>query len=592
MSFYLQILEKNIKDISTRKLLQKLEKEHKAHFLSEFLTKRLYSHFLDNTPVFLDKSLKTQKKELNFALSSKTGLFLQRTLVFNKISSNKSNEEVEMALSPSKRCSFLKKTSGIEYLKFPEVFPSNQDICDNSSESEEEKNIVDFAEKDEDFVMLDTEIDVEETEDFVYIYNEFEGNPKIYKETLKKLKKILQISENIESFYPVTYLKKFGFLSAILVISKRNLFILKNCGYDEKTGLFELNDTLINSSQEKDKGLLISKGSNIHPVAISLRKTTFLDETILENPLDLSKSGFLASEFEIKGISSRFSRFTRIPLEKVIEIASKRYLLSHCAIAISTIKKEFFLIVGKEKRARIYDEIKRLFPSKLTKNPLSNKENFLFTMIYRQNPFIFEENSMNSLNFQTFDSTSIAKLALSLWQEGFLSNFEYLMFLNIVAGRTYSDLSQYPVFPWVLRDFISNFGEINLNNSEEYRDLSKPIGALSEKRAKITKEFYEENLENTKFHYGSHYSNPGIVSHFLIRLMPFGQLAMELQGGKFDFSDRLFCGIRESWELVEEADYKELVPEFFFLPDFLLNLNKLEFGHTSFGNKVFLKGFS
>ena len=588
MSFYLQILEKNIKEISLRKLLQKLEKEQKTHFFSEFLDKRLYSHFLDTNPVFLDKALKTQKKELKFALSSKTGLFMQKTLVFNKISANsasENHEEIEMALSPAKRCSFLKKTSGIDFWRFPDVSPSENAEISEDSLTENAENRDEFAEKDEDFVMLETEIDVEETEDFVYIYNEFEGNPKIYKETLRKLKKILQITENIENFYPVTYLKKFGFLSAILVISKRNLYILKNCGFDEKTGFFELSEIPVSSSQEKDKGLLISKGSNIQPVAISLRKTTFFDDIIAENPLDLSKSGFLQSDLEIKASNSRFCRFTRLPIEKIVEISSKRYFLSHCSLAIHTVKKEYFLIVGKEKRARIYDEIKRLFPSKLIKTQVSTKENLFFTMNYRKNPFFFEENAGNSMSFQTFDSPSLVKLAVSLWQEGLLGNFEYLMFLNIVSGRTYSDLSQYPVFPWVLRDFSSDFGEINLNNSDFYRDLSKPIGALTEKRARFTKEFYEENSE--KFHYGSHYSNPGIVSYFLLRLMPFGQLAMELQGGKFDFSDRLFGGIKESWDLVEQADYKELVPEFFFLPDFLMNLNKFEFGETSFGNKVF-----
>lgn len=30
------------------------------------------------------------------------------------------------------------------------------------------------------------------------------------------------------------------------------------------------------------------------------------------------------------------------------------------------------------------------------------------------------------------------------------------------------------------------------------------------------------------FHYGSHYSNPGIVMHFLIRLQPFSRGAKEL----------------------------------------------------------------
>jgi hypothetical protein len=41
------------------------------------------------------------------------------------------------------------------------------------------------------------------------------------------------------------------------------------------------------------------------------------------------------------------------------------------------------------------------------------------------------------------------------WERGEVSNFQYLMFLNTLAGRSYSDLMQYPIFPWVLKDYDS-----------------------------------------------------------------------------------------------------------------------------------------
>ena len=44
----------------------------------------------------------------------------------------------------------------------------------------------------------------------------------------------------------------------------------------------------------------------------------------------------------------------------------------------------------------------------------------------------------------------------SKWAHREISNFEYLMQLNTFAGRTYNDLSQYPVFPWILADYTSN----------------------------------------------------------------------------------------------------------------------------------------
>ena len=66
------------------------------------------------------------------------------------------------------------------------------------------------------------------------------------------------------------------------------------------------------------------------------------------------------------------------------------------------------------------------------------------------------------------------------WAAGEVSNFDYLMALNTLAGRTYADLAQYPVFPWILCDYTSE--NLNLDDPSVYRDLSKPIGALDAKR--------------------------------------------------------------------------------------------------------------
>lgn len=41
------------------------------------------------------------------------------------------------------------------------------------------------------------------------------------------------------------------------------------------------------------------------------------------------------------------------------------------------------------------------------------------------------------------------------WQRGHLSNYQYLLHLNNLADRSCNDLSQYPVFPWVIADYSS-----------------------------------------------------------------------------------------------------------------------------------------
>ena len=50
--------------------------------------------------------------------------------------------------------------------------------------------------------------------------------------------------------------------------------------------------------------------------------------------------------------------------------------------------------------------------------------------------------------------------------------FTELLFLShVVLGRSFCDLNQYPVFPWVLTNYESD--TLDLTDSNNYRDLSK-----------------------------------------------------------------------------------------------------------------------
>lgn len=164
------------------------------------------------------------------------------------------------------------------------------------------------------------------------------------------------------------------------------------------------------------------------------------------------------------------------------------------------------------------------------------------------------------------------------------------MTLNSLAGRSYKDLTQYPVFPWLLRDYKSEY--LYLDDSEPYRDFSKNLGQLgSDDRTRFFSERYE-NVDpfnpTLPFHFGSHYSSPAITLQFLIRLAPFSQGAKELQGGRFDLADRLFFSMSESYKAATEevTDVRELIPEFFCLPDFLINRDRLDFGIQQTGQRV------
>ena len=74
------------------------------------------------------------------------------------------------------------------------------------------------------------------------------------------------------------------------------------------------------------------------------------------------------------------------------------------------------------------------------------------------------------------------------------------------------------MFPWIINDYKSEL--LDLKDPATFRDLSKPIGALNEKRLDEFKSRYYELPEEDRYLYGTHYSCPGYVIGFLVRQNP------------------------------------------------------------------------
>ena len=203
------------------------------------------------------------------------------------------------------------------------------------------------------------------------------------------------------------------------------------------------------------------------------------------------------------------------------------------------------------------------------------------------------------------------------------------MWLNIYGNRSYNDISQYPVFPWVLSNYEDPLKTVkentkkkkqkkninaSLNDSDSdeeddnendtdkldynYRDLNLPMGMLElneegEKRTLLFMETYETlkndpDNEIKPYIYGSNYSNPMYVCNFMTRLFPFTHISIELQGNKFDNPDRLFLSVKNSFynSTTQKTDVRELIPEFFYLPEMFLNINELNLGSLENGTIV------
>jgi hypothetical protein len=169
------------------------------------------------------------------------------------------------------------------------------------------------------------------------------------------------------------------------------------------------------------------------------------------------------------------------------------------------------------------------------------------------------------------------------WMSGRLSNFQYLMRLNIFGGRSFSEPSLYPFMPWILRDYRSQ--QIDLTNPAIYRSLSLPIGALNQDRLELLISHLADTFcfSATPFLYNTCYVSPLCVYLWMIRVEPFTTLHIDLQSGKFDLASRIFNSIPNAYRMASSQinDYRELIPEFFFTSTFLHNANNFDLGFVN-----------
>ena len=193
------------------------------------------------------------------------------------------------------------------------------------------------------------------------------------------------------------------------------------------------------------------------------------------------------------------------------------------------------------------------------------------------------------------------------WLDGLLSNAEYLHFLNFAANRSYNDATQYPVFPWVITDYKSDqIPEFTAKHKRSWRDLTKPIGALTPDKLDQSKAKYfellskspnsspflrkdDEALEHAEndeaeteqaYMYMSHYSTPGIIFYYLLRKFP--SYLIRIQNDEFGGPpDRIFHNLNLTWQNCCKviSDNKELIPEFYIGDGlFLVNQSNAELG--------------
>ncbi|TAQ86218.1 hypothetical protein B7494_g5457 [Chlorociboria aeruginascens] len=396
-------------------------------------------------------------------------------------------------------------------------------------------------------VLNDSQKSVMAEEDFELVDDPNDPDDGSYEDKNRKVMRSLQRGDQVQHVFNISRIIGLEGCEGLLILGKDSLYLVDNV-FQRLDG--EIVDVSQAPMEDRDPYLQMIAGKKV------------------------ADKRTLSSRAEQESRSWKWS--------EVISISKRRFLFRDVAVEVFFTDGRSYLLtaISPTLRDDLYGKLTSKAPHTIGASSLPNPEDdwrLEALKVVEEAPTTFGS------KFGSIFNSSAWNPAMRRWAKGEISNFHYLMLVNTMAGRTFNDLTQYPVFPWILSDYTSE--ELDLNNPSSFRDLSRPMGAQNNARQKEFIERYhtfaEMDQSTPPFHYGTHYSTSMIVTSYLIRLQPFVQSYLLLQGGSFDHPDRLFNSIEKAWTSASRdntGDVRELIPEFFYLPEFLTNSNGYNFG--------------
>ena len=410
------------------------------------------------------------------------------------------------------------------------------------------------------------------------------------------------LSENI---FNCIYVKRIYKTLSLFILTKEYILILINLFID-------LDNRINVNKDEPDKEIIylkkddfISKFNNY----VKKNNDKIVNELYDNNIEDNKKTKNVLPKFGLEK-NYKFS-IKKIYYKKISEMFKVSHLQIENAIEIMTTNGEnHFLIFTCQQRDKIFKKIlkkigidtnndanvkKHIKTSSLFMSSKKvSKKNNSFYMKYC--PINYIENDKDNLNSQNalieiynnnsnkkkndkkynkslVEINTLVHEICDLWSKNKISNYDYLMALNCFSGRSLNDLTQYFIFPWIIKNFDHNI--LNWFSSSLYRDLSLPLFACEQKLSDL-KSKYDLQDESDKYHSGTFYSTSAFVCYFLVRQRPFSEIHLEINGGQFDCPDRLFIGTKELSNLSEKQ--QELIPAIYNLAETYVNNNNFNFG--------------
>ena len=131
-------------------------------------------------------------------------------------------------------------------------------------------------------------------------------------------------------------------------------------------------------------------------------------------------------------------------------IFRRKYYYKNSGLEIYTNTNKSFYFnfkYEKDRETAINDIVLQLKDSMQIIDDLKDQKNALFNNIIG-----FDNYSWNKKKKKKNKKYKLSKI-VKKWKEWKITNFEFLMWLNIFGNRSYNDISQYPIFPWILSNY-------------------------------------------------------------------------------------------------------------------------------------------
>jgi hypothetical protein len=325
-----------------------------------------------------------------------------------------------------------------------------------------------------------------------------------------------------------------------------------------------------------------------------------------DEEFDVDRNSCFGSIFRLQ--NSKYGHYyLKIPYYNIEFVLKRRYFYKRNVIEIFTVNKKSYLFrIDESKYRAFFENIKNNMKQDIEDICIEYSKYDEKIGFYNKKTGFISKNKFILLP-QTHKDMNLKNI-YEKWCKWKISSLKMLMMINIYANRTYNDLNQYPVFPWIITDYTSE--ELPAlkddNDNESNKKLIRPFGTPMPMMdltdgAQIRKENYIEHLKSSDEdeekeenfdRYHSHYSTSLYVTYYLVRIFPYSSMRIEIQGKNFDDPNRLFNSLPASFinAISQKADLRELIPELYCIPELFYNSNELNLGSVDVNDKEQLVG--